>query len=255
MLELELEKFVVDYFNNCRLRFRTKYGIIHHGIANLVPFIARPRLIPKTPGIYIIRNRVTTHFYVGSTGCLYARKTLHVTHALSSHYNPNLKKLIEENGVDGLDFQYFFLLETENNGELREKLYQLEQELLDMFFGNTLCLNVSRDVKKPWLGVSRVGLGKGRVRSEETIKKMAEACRKMAIARKGIPRPLETLRGIIRHRRATERPLYIEGRAYPNSTIAGKALGIGHCLVYWRANSKVERWKDWNFVDQLWILE
>jgi hypothetical protein len=111
----------------------------------------------KESGVYLILNRNTNYFYIGS-GEIKTRIYRHLYLLKNNtHINFKFQKAYNENN----DFSIFTLPTSD-----RKKAYEIEQNLLDIFYNNSFCLNIAKNID--------ITDGyKGRVHSEDTKNKIS----------------------------------------------------------------------------------
>lgn len=102
----------------------------------------------KIPACYMLIHKPTGMFYIGSTSNILSRKRVHKSALLNGqHANPKLTELFRKYGK-WEDFEWKIFLVNE-----REEAFIMEQELLDLHWGDPLLLNSSKDARKPICGI------------------------------------------------------------------------------------------------------
>ena len=109
----------------------------------------------RNTGVYKIQ--IDKYYYIGQSQDLKARKITHLNQLKKgTHYNPMMQRVYDKYK----DFSFSPIVYA----EIKE-LNHIEQGLLDVYWGNKLCMNIAKCVEAP---------GRGLVRSEETRKKLSE---------------------------------------------------------------------------------
>lgn len=99
-------------------------------------------LIPRRPGCYILTHVESGKFYIGSSGNLYERHHVHMSHLYNGiHKNLRLQELFDSDDYCLMEYQL---------ADNREIAYQLEQTELDQWIDHPDCLNVLNDAKTGW---------------------------------------------------------------------------------------------------------
>lgn len=233
-----------------------KNGKVVSGTLNTIPLyqrkIGRTMLgVPFKPGIYLIREISTFRFYVGSTSNLCRRRSTHLAELLAGkHFNPKLNTAVQESSINHYEFHYFFF--DHKDEDTREVLYEIEQEILNMYGGTDICFNIGSDVRAAWKGKPRSKESReaqslkmsGRKKSEETRQRMSEIQQQLKIV----------LRPEIQKRRTetNSRPIYVEGKAYCSVDEFCRQHKMTGRTVRLRIASDDPKWFTWNYVDQLW---
>jgi predicted GIY-YIG superfamily endonuclease len=95
---------------------------------------------PKEPGVYLIQDGITGKAYVGSTGNLNNRLSIHLCELRNNkHYNKELQNLYNANPDLSVA-----ALPLEN----KETAYEFEQAILDDFYDSGLLTNKAKFVKQ-----------------------------------------------------------------------------------------------------------
>jgi len=132
-------------------------------------------------GVYVIKNLINKHFYLGSTVCDKRRWRTHRSDLRDNHHeNIRLQRAWHKYGPDAFEFE--LICEVDAVTAL-----QMEDRLLGKFFGKKYCYNLSRSALMPGLG--RVWTPEMRQRQSEaqrgkrrTKEQIARMCgRKMSI--------------------------------------------------------------------------
>jgi predicted GIY-YIG superfamily endonuclease len=194
-----------------------------------VPYTTRG-LTDLYPCVYVLKQRTTGEYYIGSTGKATTRIKAHASY-LQGNLSHSVKLQTSFNRDKDFEFMVIFT-------ESREEAYEFEQLLLDMNRHDPLLLNESIDVKRP---------GLGRKLSPEQIAAMQ--------------RGQKTESGLSNRRAWTDSPQYsqkareqfskpavIDGVQYPSATAAGLALGVHKNTVIHRLKSDNPKFKDWNWL-------
>lgn len=116
---------------------------------------------PRSPGVYIIRNKINNKCYVGSAINLYERYNQHFSGLRSnSHENARLQNSWNKYGSDAFYFEIIEFIEDPQD------LLAFEQLYLDLVFGRETSFNLT----------PTAGSLLGYKASEETKQKLREAC-------------------------------------------------------------------------------
>lgn len=231
-------------------------GKVVTGTLNTIPLyqrkIGRTMLgVPFKPGIYLIREISTFRFYVGSASNLCKRRSTHLTELLAGkHFNPKLNVVVQESSINHYEFHYFFF--DRKDEDTREILYEIEQEILNMYGGTDMCFNIGSDVRAAQTGRSPTKEARlaqslkmiGRKKSDETRARMSAAQK--------IHSKINQPHIRKRSREAISRSVYIEGKAYRSVDEFCRQHKMTGRTVRLRIASKDPQWSTWNYVDQLW---
>lgn len=242
-------------------------------------------LIPRRPGCYILTHVESGKFYIGSTGNLYERHHVHMSHLYSGiHKNLQLQELFDSDD--------YCLMEHLLTAD-REIAYQLEQTELDRWIGHPDCLNVLNDAKASWkygtyplhlreqtalrnktvhagqtyrLGMKHTEETKAKISaaqlardpstylnrppiSEETRIRQQLANSRPRPGAKGKPKSPATIEKmrIASAERSIKRsnPVSICGVVYGNARLASIALNVSKSSVDQRVASNDPKWADW----------
>lgn len=115
-------------------------------------------------GVYIIQNKDTLETYIGS-GVLQSRKKTH-KYLLENDKHWNKKLQAAYNNNSNFDFLGVPIDDNVPQDEKRSIALQIEQDLINYFWGNPLLKNIAKDVEKPMIGFKH---------SEETKEKNRQA--------------------------------------------------------------------------------
>lgn len=176
------------------------------------------RLLPEDKdevGVYLVVNKFTDETYVGS-GKLNECVKRHISGFNNgNHKNINVRNAFSEN-PDGWEFIPIPIKEPDLNlKENRELAYDIEQEIIDEFYGKTeLFLNIAKNARDAYCDISeetrnRMSVaGKGRKQSPDHVEKRISQLRgrsvteevraSMSECRLGKPPPPEVLAAAIR---------------------------------------------------------
>jgi len=98
---------------------------------------------PKQMGVYIMT--IGEYFYIGSTSNFAERKSKHQSNLkLGNHCNDNLSEQYRLNGSNFKNVKMQLLFPC-----LEKDLLIQEQAVIDMFFGDRLCMNLNPIIYKP----------------------------------------------------------------------------------------------------------
>jgi len=103
----------------------------------------------RKPGLYRLVNRVTGHFYIGSSVDLYARFLHHRRRlVLGRHANPQLQKAWDKHGTDAFQFEILLFCRPQD-------VLLYEQLVLDFYFRTREreLYNIVRSSAAPMAGV------------------------------------------------------------------------------------------------------
>lgn len=221
------------------------------GYMRSVPLTKLTGIPEKLAGFYVIINYMLGGFYVGSTSCLCRRRSLHSRRLLRGiHFNPKLSEAFKSDIPTHFEFRYFYIERPTEN--VREVLYQLEQEVLDKYLDKPVCWNIGSDTRAAWKGRSPSAQTRQLISSKLTGKpKSPEARKNMSLSHIG---QIASAKSIEAHRKATSRGVYINGKAYRSIREAAELLNLGLSTIVRHANSSDPEWSNWNYVDQLWDI-
>lgn len=131
-------------------------------------------------GVYRIVNLVNGNQYYGSTTNLYRRKHRHFKGLREgNHENNHLQRAYDKYGESNFEFQILGYYPT-------DRLLNEEQKLLDIHYGKEYCYNILPTAGSPFR--------RGRKKTKEHRKKLAEATRKYFESHPSARRYLSRLR-------------------------------------------------------------
>lgn len=211
---------------------------------------------PKTPCVYIMREKTTGKFYIGSTCHMAQRHERHLRDLTNGdHHNRTLQEIFTTE--DNLVFDVLWL-------STPDEIRTIEQSLLDEHHGKPECLNLGDSAIGAWKvvpesiraaiserrkGVATTPKGKPRTAEEKLAISIAT---RAAVAGKPGPNFGKTLSDVTRQRlsEAKSKPVSICGVFYNGTMVAAKALNIPYGKVMKRIYSASERFKDWFYIDE-----
>jgi group I intron endonuclease len=180
---------------------------------------------------YTATNTRTGQFYIGSTNNFKKRQQEHLSSKAPFPFQRALQKNPDE-------WEWEFV---EDDREDRE----LEQFLLDLFFGENLCLNLSADATSPVKGRKHTPETKAKIGAKHKGKSYGPETRgKISRARKGKPSPLRGRKFPGRDQASNRRKVEVtfpsgEKKVFPSGKEA--ATNIGCCLSSLRGWAKSGR--------------
>lgn len=200
---------------------------------------------PKTIGTYLIVHLKTKKAYVGSNSNIYSRPYQH-HHLLTKgkHWIKDFQDCFNQDS----DLVVFLIATWD-----RDSAYDIEQKILDKYYGTEWLFNSAQNARCAQLGFevtdetkNKIGLfWKGRTQSPEHVAKRSNA-------QKGKKRSLETreklrekakARGVnpeltLKAALVTSKAVWVEGIVYPSRAAAAEAHGIGTSSVHKRLASR-----------------
>jgi group I intron endonuclease len=182
-------------------------------------------------GAYYIHHLKTDKYYVGSTDNLGERwynhkKELgtgtHKTKTLQAPYNDDPHIL----------FSGWVTWED------REKAWDIEQELLDLYHPTGQLFNVATDARCSQRGRPLSDDHRAKLRIAHTGKKLSEDhCAKISTLKKGQTLTLEHIEKIKQASVGCWRKISVDGQVYASFREAREALGMNHGTLWYRVNS------------------
>lgn len=211
-------------------------------------------------GVYVLTHVASGKKYIGSSGNVGTRLSSHKSLlAKGKHHCIELQELYNS------DNRYYSVVyETLD----REAAFDLEQALVDEYWGTPKLLNVAKDVRVSARGVpateaNRIQCGelnRGKPLSPEHAAKIsasnkgkvmtAEHRKNIGDSRRGKPLSPEGRATLDANNLARRTYVYCDGQIYHGTREAGVALGKDHGLIGYRARSKQPRWANWYYCDK-----
>jgi ribonuclease HI len=202
-------------------------------------------------GAYCIYIPANKFLYIGATNHLYRRRIKHIADLKNGvGENSNLQKAFDASSDDRI---MFFFIRTAADWE---SALDMEQHLVDQYWGNPKLCNFGKNVRKPTLGVKYDVNRLAAMSNQATQRFIDEPERRVVAAEIAkeqwsnpesrevmIQKALPNLKlGI----EATSLAVEAGGLCYPSMASAGRAYGIKHGSVANRIKSK--NYPDWIFV-------
>lgn len=230
-----------------------KTGTALSGLVNTIPLPSKPWMSKNLQGLYVIRDKSTGKFYIGSTSCMTKRKSLHMNRIIQGiHFNPSIADAFNETNVSSFEFQYFIADSGTDVKVVRGILLDFEQELLDQYGGTEVCWNVSKDTRATGKGLDVRESTRELISQALTgIKRSDETREKMKEAKKDWVPPEHVME---KAHRVTERAVYVKGKAYRSTVEAAKAEGVSEMTAYRKLNHPKYKSPDWQYVDEMFSV-
>lgn len=230
---------------------------------------------------YILRHVASGKIYVGSAKNINKRMYDH-EYDLKNKRHKN--KTLESLYYQAPEFQFYFVLVN-----TREEAFDLEQWCSDKYRNSGLLVNVTIDVRSPFLGfvksnehklkIGLANLGKTRTPEQiEQIKKRMlerfqdptykekhskinigrkltpEVIEKIRLSKLGKSQSPETIEKMRQSRKNSEkchwRPISVDGVEYENFRTAAKNLSLSPTVVRERVLSKSEKFSNWKLKNE-----
>ena len=161
----------------------------------------------KRSGVYWLIHQATQRFYIGSTGDLDTRMSVHIRSLKGGYHFIN--ELQNDYSLNAnIVFEFF---ETSD----KTKAMELEQLHIDQYFNSGRLYNASYNAKAPILGGCNLNRGE-QWRDNQSVAKNDK-----------------------------KKPVLINSVEYESVKAAARALNISHALVSYRVRSESENFKDW----------
>lgn len=159
--------------------------------------------LPKSSGIYIIRNSINPNVYIGQASNIYNRVRWHLCELKKDkHPNPKLQRFVNKYGIDNISFAVLELVEKDKIKLCEREQFHMDQHCIKFNIAKSSfsTLGVKKSLEERRKMSERQ---KGKKQSPEQIRAAAigrtgvkhsfrtkEHCRKISEARKGKPSPL-----------------------------------------------------------------
>lgn len=206
--------------------------------------------------VYKLIHKASGKFYIGSSGDFYKRRINHISELRNNrHYVVGLQELYNESPHF---FFHIVSIGTESpDVDIRDRAYDIEQELLDKHWGDPLLLNNSKNARHLELSqereLARIQKLKDTFQKPEVLRKITiinKKLRQTSEARSQQSKISKTLWQNKTHRKRmesvwkdpdylrrqvenqpTSKPISLNGKNYPSISNAARALGISRIAV------------------------
>lgn len=204
----------------------------------------------KLSGVYELQHETTGNFYIGSSKNIAHRQSTHIVMLRAgNHSNKALQKLYDE------DPNFIFNVK-QVDGDIKQE----EQELLDKYDGHPQCLNIAKDSKASYRGLTHTEATKkvmslkatGRPVSPKSLEKLAEYNKNRGPITADVRQKMSDghktpeAQAKMRERDLKKmKPISIDGVLYESGHEAARRLGLTQGCVSWRVDSNSHQFSTW----------